>query len=152
METDSPEKHSYAGHDCADCQSSDTKDVPKCHPWELWDKWHIQRWLPLCFSEQMQPLILPWTPRSDLKKVGRSPFLPLTAGQRKSPNQKPLKSPGCVSPSQHIPGPRVINKPILSAPRSVQALLPWWAQIQWWRMVQEMPVTARLPFLPSLAF
>uniref|UniRef100_A0A8C9UCK0 APC membrane recruitment protein 3 n=1 Tax=Serinus canaria TaxID=9135 RepID=A0A8C9UCK0_SERCA len=66
------------------------------------------------------PLILPWTLRSDPKEVGRSPFLPFVIGQRKRPFQKPFKSLGFVSPSQHIPGLTVANKPNLSAPKGVQ--------------------------------
>lgn len=90
-----------------------TQSALKCHTKELGDKWQIQRWLLLCPSGQMQPLILPWTLRSDPKEVGRSPFLPFVIGQRKSPFQKPFKSLGFVSPSQHIPGLTVANKPNL---------------------------------------
>lgn len=69
----------------------------------------------------MQPLLLPRTPRPALAELGRrSTFLPFIMGQRKSSYQKPLKSPGFVTPSPHVPVPRVTNEPILSAPTTVQ--------------------------------
>lgn len=71
METDSPGKHSHAGHDCANCESSGTRSALKWHTEELGDKRQTQRWLLLCPSDQMQPLILPWVPRFDLEEVGR---------------------------------------------------------------------------------
>lgn len=152
METDSPGKHSHAGHDCANCQSLDTKNALKCHPWELWAKWHIQRCLLVCPSVQMQPLILPGTPQSDLKKVGgRSPLLPFVAGERKSPCQKPLKSPGFVSPSQHRTHSNKQFHPLWSKRCAGFATLSTDTGV-WRRMVQEMPLIAPLPFSLSLAF
>lgn len=66
----------------------------------------------------IQPLLLPWSLRPDLEELGgrKSTFSPSVTGQRKGFYQKPLKSPGFVTPSPHVPVPTVTNEPILSAP------------------------------------
>lgn len=88
----------------------------------------------------IQPLLLPWSLRPDLEELGRrkSTFSPSIIGQRKGSYQKPLKSPGFVTPSPHVPVPTVTNEPNLSAPTRVQgspepclvsgASLPRWTQ------------------------
>lgn len=164
METDSAEKHSYAGHDCANCKSLCTKNALKCHTWELWDKGQIQRWLLLCGSANAAPdpaMDSQVWPEGGGKKVT---FLAICCRAEEKPLSKVIKISRFCQPISTYPRTHSDKQahPLCSKER---AGFPWampglmgFATLTntdtglWWRMVQEMPVTAPLPLLPSLAF